>query len=524
MNSTKTIMKMHRRDLWFLVMIIVFVANTFVMVFYHHIVTEHHGTILANGDNDGVTVVKNMLSSFVEGGSKSNTMNHRKDDDLPVFSICLLTRDDLPILPEWIAYHYHSVNLRHLVVAVDPVSKTDPKPIFDEFRKYLGTDKKGKDGLIIEQWSEEDFMPQYFVDGDYGKAPNFVGGEGNPDAETWEEWYTRKKNFGKRKKRDQTMVNNHRYRQTRFLARCSEHLRDTYSGGSTNNNNTTPVFMSTLDSDEFMAVNPWIMSERLAVPKAVLRLEPGSVLRWLVDSNKRQTDNYEATTDDDGSDICTQVPRLLFGAVELSSDTSTPEKIASDVAHGFVRTSEKRTKRTKGAKNNSKINKGELASLKVLPRRSNKMETLRWKFHAAPNDERNFQQKVILDLHKIPGDDEIWGDHVHTVHRPSRTLCAPESDTNLDGTLLVPGSSGGSDMNNTTASPVVAFHYIGSEERYFSRPDDFRRNPKKYRERSNITHARDETGWIDQWLERFVEDAGIETSSALLSSYIVKEK
>jgi hypothetical protein len=31
--------------------------------------------------------------------------------------------DDLDILPEWIAYHYHALGLRHLVVAVDPETK-----------------------------------------------------------------------------------------------------------------------------------------------------------------------------------------------------------------------------------------------------------------------------------------------------------------------------------------------------------------------------------------------------------------
>mmetsp|Transcript_16909 Transcript_16909/g.39053 ORF Transcript_16909/g.39053 Transcript_16909/m.39053 type:complete len:491 (-) Transcript_16909:458-1930(-) len=490
MKSVKSFAKMRKHELWFLVTMMVFLANASVMLFCHHIATNHHATMHVDTTNDA-DIVTDALSSYLVGG--------KGDDDLPVFAICLLTRDDLPILPEWIAYHYHAVNLRHLVVGVDPISATDPKPIFDDFRKYLGNDANGKDGLIIEQWSEADFMPKYFVDGEHGKAPNFVGGKGNPDTETWEEWYTREKHFGPRKRRDQTLINSHRYRQTRFLARCSEHLRDTYTDSGT----PTTVWMSTLDSDEFMAANPWIMADRPVVPKSVLRFERGAVLRWIVDYEKqkeKQPTKRKPPIDDETADICVQVPRLLFGAVELSPATAKPAKLADDLAHGIV------------------TNPRTHSDLRLLPRRSNKMETLRWKFHAAPDDERNFQQKVILDLHRVPKDDELWGDHVHTVHRPSRTLCAPETDNNLNGTLLVP-----SDDSNT-ASPVVAFHYIGSEERYFSRPDDFRRNPKKYRERSNITHARDETGWIDQWLEQFVKDVGIATASKLLSSYVVQQK
>jgi len=526
-------MKMGRRDLWFLVMLGFFFANTMVIIFCHHVVTDQYGMAHTNTIGDGNTVIatSDMISFFLE----ANT-----DDDLPVFSICLLTRDDLPILPEWIAYHYHAVNLRHLVVAVDPTSRTDPQPIFDTFRKHLGTKDGGSknnnnnnnnnNGLVIEQWNDADFMPEYFLNGEYGKAPNFIGGsQGNPDDMTWEGWYSTVKGFGYNKKKDMTLVNSHRYRQTRFLARCSEHLKHTYQNNQTatttnaktkTTTTTNSVWMSTLDSDEYLAVNPWMMQENPSVDKHILRLEQGSVLRWLVDSKAKQlkhqqhhatttTTKTRAITNEDRN-VCLQVPRLLFGAVELSPNTTTPSKLAADRTHGFTKDNET------------------VQFVGTIPRHANKMETLRWKFHAASDDERNFQQKVILDLSNVPEDDEIWGDHVHTVHRPSRKLCAPESDNNMNGTLLVPtpslntNSNTNTNINTRAASPVVAFHYIGSKERYFSRPNDSRRNNNKYRVRSNITHSRDETGWIDQWLERFVEDVGIETASALLSTYVVE--
>jgi hypothetical protein len=68
------------------------------------------------------------------------------------FSACLLIKDDNQILPEWIAYHYTVLPLRHLIVAVDPFSLTSPKPILDEFSR-LGMDiEVWRDKVSIASW------------------------------------------------------------------------------------------------------------------------------------------------------------------------------------------------------------------------------------------------------------------------------------------------------------------------------------------------------------------------------------
>ena len=66
-----------------------------------------------------------------------------------VFSACLLTMDDSHFLIEWLAFHYHTLPLRHLIVAVDPNSITSPSKLFDRWRNH---------GMTIEEWSDEDFM------------------------------------------------------------------------------------------------------------------------------------------------------------------------------------------------------------------------------------------------------------------------------------------------------------------------------------------------------------------------------
>jgi hypothetical protein len=271
--------------------------------------------------------------------------------------------------------------------------------------------------------------------------------------------------------KDQTQVNNHRYRQTRFLSQCSNYLAKKYE--------KEEVYMSTLDSDEYLVINPTMISSKQGND----RLTKGSVLKWLVDFRNQRPPQE---TSFNISSPCIQVPRLLFGSIERNT--------TDDSTIGLVRLS----------KNEDTIR------LQSMQRSFSPMETLRWKFHAAWDDTRNFQQKVILDLHNIPKDDELWSDHVNSVHRPSRRFCAPETPDNNQGKLIMGDS----------ASPVAAYHYIGSVERYFARPNDVRRNMKRYRERSNLTFGQ-ESGWIDQWVSGFVNSVGIETASVLLEDYVV---
>lgn len=82
--------------------------------------------------------------------SRNNTTSTILADD-NVFSACLLTMDDSHFLIEWIAYHYHTLPLRNLIVAVDPYSKTSPSAILDKWRQH---------GMMnITEWKDEDYMP-----------------------------------------------------------------------------------------------------------------------------------------------------------------------------------------------------------------------------------------------------------------------------------------------------------------------------------------------------------------------------
>jgi hypothetical protein len=56
--------------------------------------------------------------------------------------------DDNPRLAEWLAYHYHVLPLRYLIVATDPRSQTNATFLFNRWRRQ---------GLVVHEWWDADF-------------------------------------------------------------------------------------------------------------------------------------------------------------------------------------------------------------------------------------------------------------------------------------------------------------------------------------------------------------------------------
>lgn len=63
-------------------------------------------------------------------------------------SACMLIMDGNHFLIEWLAYHYHSANLRHLIIHSDKNSATSPSEVLDRWR----------DRITIQEWTETDFL------------------------------------------------------------------------------------------------------------------------------------------------------------------------------------------------------------------------------------------------------------------------------------------------------------------------------------------------------------------------------
>ena len=116
-------------------------------------------------------------------------------------------------------------------------------------------------------------MPNFFLNGTFGQVPNFMGVELH-DKETFEQWYT-SHHVGPIKVRDMTKVNNHRYRQTRFISQCAHHLVESHP--------SEKVLLSLLDTDEYLVVNPMIIKKKRYRERSNITFakESGWIDQWL---------------------------------------------------------------------------------------------------------------------------------------------------------------------------------------------------------------------------------------------------
>jgi hypothetical protein len=174
--------------------------------------------------------------------------------------------DDTHFLIEWLAYHYHTLPLRHLIVAVDPNSKTSPSAIFDRWRDQ---------GMIIEEWSDRDFLK-----------------------------FTEEDIKGTKFSKNMTM---HRLRQKSFYQACMRKLKA---------DNRTWTLL--IDSDEYLAFNTHTKKLNVTVEK------PASVMTFL----QQETAKKKKTTLQKSA--CIMIPRLRYGSKE-----SAPEDVAKELPQGF---------------------------------------------------------------------------------------------------------------------------------------------------------------------------------------------
>jgi hypothetical protein len=174
-------------------------------------------------------------TGLIEQHQKHHDDDHQQYENT-TFSFCLLIKDDNEILNEWIAYHYHTINLRHLIVAVDPLSSTSPSSIFEEWRQVFR--------LQVTEWTDQDYMPKFFLQNKYHRIRDFLQLKQNPNTNMWTEGITNQTVI------EQTLqtINNHRFRQVVFLKKCVVSIRKRHEEQtrSNNNSNSTSSSSSTL--------------------------------------------------------------------------------------------------------------------------------------------------------------------------------------------------------------------------------------------------------------------------------------
>jgi len=380
------------------------------------------------------------------------------------FSSCLLIKDDNAILNKWIAYHYHTLRLRKLVVALDPYSVQSPTALFDTWRTFTN--------LTIVEWHDRDYM-----------TADFLERERPPD-----EYVLTKVNFSFPGNlpfplSDETLrkISNHRYRQRVFLTKCMEYLM---RSAQKDRSNDHPSWMVHIDSDEYVVPSKKWRQQGTGVAKLpsleesknpneiVLRKKRPSNIPLLQPSMEKEdslvafVQHVSSHLRSDVSYPCLSLLRVLFGSIEDPDLRALQQQ--QIVPQGFD---------------------------------ARQFETLRWRYHGDPrNLTLNGNPKVIVDLLAIPQSYFRTDDNklVFSIHRPVHALCRRNTDTNYD---------------NWWEQPLVSNHYLGSWERYSDR-DDSRRTRSVFNAKSEQQYGEDD--FIRNWLRGFVEHVGNDRATVLL--------
>jgi hypothetical protein len=112
------------------------------------------------------------------------------------------------------------MNMRRIIVAVDPNSITSPKDILDRWKEVFRD-------LQYTIWNDTDYMPKLFVKGNYTGVPDYSSKQVKivKDQIVHTPWHgnvvSNKNNLTQEQiKSDLLSINNHRFRQRTFVAEC----------------------------------------------------------------------------------------------------------------------------------------------------------------------------------------------------------------------------------------------------------------------------------------------------------------
>lgn len=420
--------------------------------------------------------------------------------------------DDNDILAEWVAYHYHVVNMRRLIVAVDPYSKTSPLDVLQAWGPEGGTGGGGG-GWDLEYtlWNDEDYMSEAFwKDKDYSGVPSnswHLGGA--PEKQR---------------------VDNHRFRQRTFVSQCYARLK---AEGRT--------WVAHIDTDEFLVVNPMLRSEGQSQggsdaagkrnetaalgsnePEAFSSTVPvpktptaGSLSVFLgaLYSKDRAT-GYRPHT-------CLMIPRVLFGSRE---DIDLHYTLADDGQ--IMLPLEGVGQQSQAATNNSSINQdptgpssSSSSSSSSPPSNSSSLwwykslETLRWEYHNnLTSNNRNGAGKSLVNVATIPEDHPIF---LHKAAASVHETLVP----NLGGKKYACGPHKATlGVEPAWSRPISLNHYGSSLDRYMAR-GDIRRTIGGYNFLMGPASIHKDDGWIRGWFHHFVTEHGLEKALTVMGNH-----
>lgn len=224
-----------------------------------------------NGKNnddkkDSIMVSRNLIISPRPAKLSTPWVTEETDDD-DSFSACLLVMGDNHLLVEWLAYHYTTLPLKRLIVAMDPRSATSPLPVLERW--------KGK--INYTTWADNDYADEEELQKNGCKMKE--------NAELRAKLAN--KTLGKKVLETVHWTWVHRLRQPMFMHACAKQLRK--------ENRSWAVY---IDTDEYLVVNNYpILHGHLK--NSFMRLAPHRALgidttRYTNTSLQNESEYYKA--------------------------------------------------------------------------------------------------------------------------------------------------------------------------------------------------------------------------------------
>jgi hypothetical protein len=395
-----------------------------------------YSPIIPQVDNNEPENTKNTSINNVVGGSA-----------------CLLIKDDNSRLIEWLAYHYTMLPLRHLIVAVDPDSKTTPLSVL---KRWDNTD------LNYMIWKDNDYMDPLTMMKRRMAFENKI----NLTIDETTNLLTQKEVLNEQNLTS-LYIGIHRERQRQFLSGCYRHHKL-----------MNHTWVLHIDTDEYILFN--------TIPDEDKNDEPtvDEYDNYLTPKSGRSTLPKLGTAGDNNKTIidlldkrrnispCMGMIRLLFG--DKISTIPVEQEYYSN-------------KTTTIANNIFDLN-----SFDTLKFNHHHMKGL---YEETPKI--NGLGKVIVDVSQMSYN-EMDKTELYSIHRPILNECP--------GDWMGPAAY--------VDSLLRVNHYLGSWEAYTARID-VRRSREVFNYRANTDHGPSYD--IRPWLESFVNYVGTKEAVRLLN-------
>jgi hypothetical protein len=292
-------------------------------------------------------------------------------------SACLLVMDDNHFLTEWLAYHYHVANLRHVILTSDPNSLTSPTRVLDRWRSRMTID-------VWDGTNGTRFLPSNF-----------------------DSIVDRRAARGK----DRTLQN-HRARQAAFNLECLRTFKRQHRG-----------WVMMIDTDEYLGLNEALLrdpqetnpkyDQELDVPPIE---EPGSVHAVLQQMMVPHPQFDEITT------ACVPIYRRQFAARE----SPVVERVNAMLPEGY---DGRNFQTLRWRKHGYKV----VQYLTHFRKQTNKGK----KSLLSCGSARDVPNKVIIDLGRLRLTDLFHPDNSGNPHRPLDAICPKDVYLTKEDTPLV---------------------------------------------------------------------------------------